>query len=214
MTQFSKGAPEGVLIIEDFLDVDTMTTLRSYADCQIGVINKVEVAQEDGRLKVQRHEGFTSDRIYVKGIDKIARKICDDVFGKVIPQNYGAEMEWYEYPHIIRYRKGGNYKPHSDADSWDPDKIDWIRSVDRDYSAIIYFNDAFEGGGLYFPGHDYRIQPKPGLLVCFPSGGRYEHTAEKVISGNRYAFVTWAAAVGTHRVFEKPRSDIVYMRGR
>lgn len=214
MAQLTKGAPDGVLIIENFIDAETMAALRAYADCQIGVINKVEIAQEDGRLKVQRHEGFTSDRIYVKGIDKLARKICGDIFGKVIPQYYGAEIEWYEYPHIIRYRKGGNYKPHSDADSWDPDQIEWVRSVDRDYSGVLYFNDAFEGGGLYFPGHDYRIQPKPGLLACFPSGGLYEHTAEPVISGNRYAFVTWAAAVGGPRVFEEPRGDIVYIGNR
>ena len=206
--------PDKVLIIEHFIDDNTMGKLRGFADAEIGKIAKVEVDQGDGRLAVLRHDGFSSDRIDANKIEETALGICDEIFGRVIPEHYGAEIDYYEYPHILRYRKGGNYKPHSDADYWDEDKKDWIRNVDRDYSAILYFNNEFEGGSLYFPRLDYRVHPAAGMLVCFPSGGLYEHTAEPVITGNRYALVTWAAAHGTPRVFDTPRGEVIFMENR
>lgn len=212
MNHYNATAPEGVLIFENYLDTETMTVLKQFADGQIGVINKIELAQEDGRLAMQKFEGFSSDCIYLGNLQETALGICADIFGKVIPEHYGAKIEFYEYPHIIRYRKGGQYVPHADADSWDTDAGRWRRNVDRDYSAILYFNDGFEGGGLYFPDHDFRIQPKPGLLVCFPSDSRFVHTAEPVTQGNRYAFVTWAAARNGPRLFDEPRGHVVYLR--
>lgn len=206
--------PGNVLIIKNFLDDQVIAELRDFADGEIGKIAKVEVDQGDGRLAVLRHEGFSSDRIDANKIEGTALGICDRIFGEVIPGHYGDEIDYYEYPHILRYRKGGNYKPHSDADYWDEDRNEWVRNVDRDYSAVLYFNDEFEGGSLYFTRLDYRLSPEAGMLVCFPSGGLYEHTAEPVVTGSRYALVTWAAAKGAARVFSTPRGEVRYIDER
>ena len=203
--------PDGVLIIEDFLDSDTAAELKHFTEGEIGIINKEDVKTEDGTLRVTRSKGLVSERIYTRKISATATAICDRVFGEVIPQHYGVNIEWYEFPHIIRYRAGGRYVPHADADARKNEQSDWFRNVDRDFSAIIYFNDSYEGGTLYFPNHDFRIKPEPGMLVCFPSDHRYIHTAEPVLSGVRYAFVTWAAAIGTPRVLDKPGGDVVYL---
>lgn len=203
--------PDGVLIIRDFLNADNIAALKYFADGQIGIINKEEVTQEDGKLTIRQNEGLASERIYLREINDTALGICDEIFGRIIPEHYGASIEWYEYPHIIRYRKGGKYIPHADADVRDDGTREWIRNVDRDYSAIIYINDGFEGGSLYFPELDFRVEPRPGMLVCFPSNGRYEHTAEPVIAGIRYAFVTWAAARETRRVQGNSRGEIVFL---
>jgi len=206
--------PDAIVIIEEFVDADTMSAIVDYADGQIGLINKVGVVEPDGRLGATRNDGFSSDRIYATGIHDLATEICNKIFGEVIPDNYGHEVEWYEYPHIIRYRIGGNYGAHADSENWDDEKSAWVRGVNRDYSAILYINDQFEGGPLYFPQHDFRVFPKPGLLVCFPSDGRYVHQAEPVTRGIRYAFVTWAAAQGTPRASNQQPDEfeLVYMK--
>ncbi len=200
-----------ILVIEDFLDHQTIQKLKYFADGEIGIINKEDVKSPDGALEVKKSKGLVSERIYTNKISETANAICENVFGTVIPQYYGARIEWYETPHIIRYRAGGKYVPHSDADELKDNQSGWSRIMERDFSAIIYFNEGFEGGQLFFPNQDYRITPRPGMLVCFPSDHRFIHTAEPVLSGIRYAFVTWAAAVGTERIFDKPRGEIVYL---
>ena len=59
-----------------------------------------------------------------------------------------------------------------------------------DLSGVIYLNDNFTGGELYFPELDHSYTPKSGSLVIFPSP--YIHQINKVISGYRYAIPLWA----------------------
>lgn len=211
LAMHNSSVPAGILIVEDFLDSDTVSKLKYFADGEIGIINKEDIKLADGNLDVIKSEGLNSERIYTRKIHDTATGICDELFGSVIPKHYGTKIEWYEHPHIIRYRKGGRYVPHADADARKDDQSEWFRNVERDFSAIIYFNEGYEGGCLFFPDYNYRLQPKPGMLACFPSDHRYIHTAEPVTSGVRYAFVTWAAAFDTERIFDKPRGEIVYL---
>ena len=83
---------------------------------------------------------------------------------------------------------------HSDSEYWDEGSHTWKRSLDRDYSILIYLNEGFEGGALFFPNFDYRIAPKRGMMIAFPSDHRYLHAAEPLISGKRFAVVSWAKA--------------------
>jgi predicted 2-oxoglutarate/Fe(II)-dependent dioxygenase YbiX len=129
--------------------------------------------------------------------------IVDDVFRHRVKQHYGVDIEWFEFPHILRYREGGNYRPHSDADKWNPQTKSWDRTMDRDYSAIIYLNSEFSGGTIAFPHLNLRIQPRTGMLVIFPSDHRFVHTAEPTLSGTRYALVTWSAKQGGERVMNR-----------
>jgi len=55
-----------------------------------------------------------------------------------------------------------------------------------DYGSIIYLNDNYEGGELFFPKYDIFIKPKPGTLIFFPSTNMYAHGVTEVVSGVRY----------------------------
>ena len=123
---------------------------------------------------------------------------------------YGDELEWFEWPDVLEYGPGGRYDLHADADLRDPATGAWRRVVDRDYSMLIYLNDEFTGGAIEFPRLDYRLQPRRGMLVAFPSDHRYVHAALPVESGMRYVIVSWAAAVGSPRVKPPPVSGVVW----
>lgn len=43
------------------------------------------------------------------------------------------------------------------------------------FSAVLYLNDNFEGGGLGFPNQDVFIMPKAGSVIVFPSVQPYVH---------------------------------------
>ncbi len=55
-----------------------------------------------------------------------------------------------------------------------------------DYGSIIYLNDEYEGGELFFPKYNIHLKPKPGTLVFFPSTNMYAHGVTEVTEGIRY----------------------------
>jgi len=104
-----------------------------------------------------------------------------------------ADLHGFQHPvshegiDLLRYKKGGFYKPHVDS------------SADgfRKYSIVTFLNNDYEGGHLRFfckgkNGDEYfDIQPEPGKCVVWPSTYLFMHAALPVIEGTRYAMVSW-----------------------
>lgn len=107
---------------------------------------------------------------------------------------FDVKTDSSEAPQMLRYGPGGHYKPHVDAESLFNNNgiVEWRRSVDRDISFIFYLNDDYEGGELVFPSLNLSIIPKKGMFVAFPSSHHFLHGVKPVISGERFAIVTWA----------------------
>uniref|UniRef100_A0A7M4EEJ6 procollagen-proline 3-dioxygenase n=1 Tax=Crocodylus porosus TaxID=8502 RepID=A0A7M4EEJ6_CROPO len=66
----------------------------------------------------------------------------------------------------------------------------------RDYSGILYLNDDFKGGELFFTELDAvtvtaQVRPKCGRLVAFSSGGENPHGVWAVTRGRRCAIALW-----------------------
>lgn len=57
-------------------------------------------------------------------------------------------------------------------------------------SFIGILNDDFDGGELVFF-DDYKIPPKKGDLIIFPSCFMFPHKVNKITNGTRYSFVAW-----------------------
>jgi hypothetical protein len=58
------------------------------------------------------------------------------------------------------------------------------------YATIIYINDEYLDGELFFPNLDIELKPKPGTLLIFPGNEEYEHGVRVVGEGPiRYVLV-------------------------
>lgn len=56
-----------------------------------------------------------------------------------------------------------------------------------EYSSVIYLNDEYEGGNIYFPAQGFSIKPKKYSAIFFPGNDiKYLHGVSKITSGNRY----------------------------
>ena len=53
----------------------------------------------------------------------------------------------------------------------------------RAFSGVIYLNDEYEGGELYFTALDIAVKPKRGMFVAFTGGFHHEHAVLRVMSG-------------------------------
>lgn len=78
---------------------------------------------------------------------------------------------------ISRYFEGRFMGPHTD--SHESDERPTI-------SVVMYLNDDYEGGELYFREQDISIKAKAGDIVIFPSKAPYFHESKPVISGSKY----------------------------
>lgn len=58
------------------------------------------------------------------------------------------------------------------------------------YATILYINDDYVNGELFFPNKDLSLRPKPGDLLFFPGNEEYEHGVRHVGDGPiRYVIV-------------------------
>lgn len=82
---------------------------------------------------------------------------------------------------LVKYTEGQFFKEHSDGGE----------GVNRKLSIVIYLNDDYEGGEIYFRNQNLTMKPRAKSMVMFPSTDDFLHEAKPVISGTKYAIVSF-----------------------
>jgi hypothetical protein len=77
---------------------------------------------------------------------------------------------------IYKYSQNATMGPHVD---WNDDN-NYL-----EYTIVVYLNDDYEGGELYFNEFDIKLKPKAGSIVMYPSVKPYTHESLKVVSGRK-----------------------------
>jgi hypothetical protein len=81
----------------------------------------------------------------------------------------------------------------------------------KHYAALLYLNDDYEGGEIYFPQHDYfEYKPKPGSIVILEGNIDYMHGVKKVSTGTRYTVTNFwtknskaSSKIATDRIMKR-----------
>ncbi len=85
-------------------------------------------------------------------------------------------------PFIARWLVGNFQIPHYDKYFF----------PNYDIGSIIYLNDEYLGGEVFFPQHDIEKRPIAGNALAFPGDEHYMHGVKEVTSGCRYTIpVFW-----------------------
>ena len=100
----------------------------------------------------------------------ITSPIEDNIDVKQMP-----ERTWIEQKNMLvrKYTEGSFMFPHNDGGSPSPS-----------FTALLWFNEDFEGGELEFPDLDLIIKPEAGSVLVFPS--QLQHGVKTLISGERF----------------------------
>ncbi len=83
---------------------------------------------------------------------------------------------------LVQWREGMFMQPHADRANPDGSPHGMPH---RDFASIVYLNDDYAGGELYFPRLDMLMKPTAGMLVAFTGGWHHEHAVLSVRSGLR-----------------------------
>lgn len=105
-----------------------------------------------------------------------AVKACVDDYGHY----WGVGIMSYEAFNFVKYEGAGtHFKIHADHGPT------YVTTV----SIVVYLNNDYEGGEIWFPRFELSIKPKAGDIVVFPSTYVYEHASQDMISGTKYSVV-------------------------
>lgn len=179
---------DNIKIINNFIDLDDLKVIQKF----LPTINEWMDAgenqyAEDGTCTYD--SSYWSDR---QCSWDIIQRINIEVFN--IVDKYIQKMKVYledcfnvqlstRPPVIIKWRPGMAQRPHADKQMNDgrPNPFPTY-----DINSLIYYNDDFKGGELYYPEYDLIIKPQPGLGVAHPGDINYLHGVKPIISGERY----------------------------
>lgn len=205
-----RAPPHGVHLVRGFLDGDSCRALvESLADRPGQPLGMFSVKAESDSMEAEYHAGRITDDIDPGESRERVNAHVERAWREVIAPAVGRRFAWFEAPGVMRYRVGGRYNTHADSEIYIPQRLAWLKNIDRDTSLLLYLNEEFEGGGLEFVTFNYRYRPRTGDLVFFPSDHRYLHRALPVTAGTRWVIVSWAAFVDEPRVLEAPVPGVI-----
>lgn len=98
-----------------------------------------------------------------------------------VKNNYPGPFQEYDDSkmHIAKFEKGHGMHEHFDS------------TKPNDITTLIYLNENYEGGDIYFPELNISIKPQEGDLLCFPDTPDFVHGVKPIISGTRYTAPRW-----------------------
>lgn len=164
-------------IINNYLDRFTLNALQEYARSES--VPWVDTGDIWAGRFVHLH---LIDNVAIK---EIIETISTDV-AELIAQNTGDKVA-VETCQLVRWRIGDQLDPpHADAENLDGSKHPYPQ---RHYSALVYLNNDFEGGQIFFPNHNLTPEINPGMLVQFTGKAEDLHGVTRVMSGIRYTIV-------------------------
>jgi len=108
-------------------------------------------------------------------------------------------------PTVTCYVEKWQFSKWSTGDQLDPPHADNCeldgsdnKSPWRNYGFVLYLNDDFEGGELFYPNYNLSIKPKPGMLAVHTAGLECMHGVKQVTKGIRHTLISFATNKKAH----------------
>jgi prolyl 4-hydroxylase len=183
-----------IVCFDDFLTDPECEALISLAE-DSGQISRSTVVQDhDGVLTVD-HRRSSEQAWFARGqtplIAQIEARIADVLR---YPATHGEGLQ------VLRYRDGGEYRPHFDF--FDPKLGGSAKHLavggQRVATLILYLSDVAQGGATAFPDIGLTVRPKRGSALLFANltpdrqvDRRTLHAGLPVLSGCKYIATKW-----------------------
>jgi hypothetical protein len=149
-------------IVENFIDPEDILLLNDLIEKE-KIFNKFIIDASDNRIFEWNPD--YSEAIYL--VKKYSKKIIKD-----------QDL----YPHValfVKYLPGAFIPVHTDIMS---DKC-----LDDKLAVVLYFNDDYYGGEIYFPLLNKEYKTKSGSAIYYPiTDKEFEHGVNPVMGGEKY----------------------------
>lgn len=193
---------EHVLFIEDFITKEELDIILKIIDTTPNEDWFIEYTKNLSRFCMEKFGRDDVDNLVAEGKFEITQgwedknlNICHEEISKTLQRRLtellklaDPSLELGGFGTLQRMQKGVQLKEHTDQNT-DP-------SIK--YAAILYINDNYKGGTLFFKNKENSdLRPKPGTLLIFPGNEEYEHGVRHVEEGPiRYVTVGFMKTIG------------------
>jgi hypothetical protein len=144
----------------------------------------IEICEEILSIKGSPNKNdneFWSNRVHENAqITSIAKPFRDKIIS-VIEKEYSISVSPKNEPGVVHWGPGVEMGLH----------VDDLGKESYHMASLIYLNEDYDGGEIYFQTHDVTIKPKTGDLVMFPGNLNYAHKVLPVLRGDRYTMPFW-----------------------
>jgi predicted 2-oxoglutarate/Fe(II)-dependent dioxygenase YbiX len=166
--------PSNIVIKENFIDEKHLNKIITYCNS----ITEWETKSQLGTDSLHTWEKLSSGSSEVFEI----LQECVNNVQREVEYKFGRFLESTK-PGIRKWNPGEHQGVHADGET----AAGWPGyNYIVDYGSILYLNDDYEGGELFFPKYNIHIKPKPGTLIFFPSTNMYAHGVTEVTDGVRF----------------------------
>jgi hypothetical protein len=185
---------DDVLVVNNFLSKEELSTLFDIINNTPEEDWLIEYTTNLKRFCIEKFGRDDVDNLVAEGKfeitqgwqDKNLSLIKYDISDKIsqriqkILLKANPEIQFASTKTLQRMQDGVELKPHTDQHT-DP-------SIQA--ATILYLNDDYSNGELFFVNKNLELKPKPGSLLVFPGTEEFEHGVRKVGSGPiRYVLV-------------------------
>lgn len=166
--------PANIVIKENFISSAHLEEIMQYCHSATDWISKSELGTDSihGSDEIEKNSPYIFS-IMQGYINNVQREV-EYKFGRKLESTKPGIRKWFP----------GEYQDlHADGETaggWPG--YNYI----VDYGSIMYLNDDYEGGEIFFPKYDIQLKPKPGTLIFFPSTNMYAHGVTEVTDGIRF----------------------------
>ena len=180
----ARAAPREILAIEYFLNRSQCELIRAAFNTSRGRLaaNPVDPFWSDRLLWFDQIDPFA---IGAKAVMQQARF----VIAYRIAEHFGVEGRLYsDSQQLVLWNEGHSMPVHVDNAHPDGSKHG---TPHRDFAAVLYLNEEFEGGEVFFPLQGVRLKPSTGLLIGFRGTAESPHGVTTVRKGERFTMPCW-----------------------
>jgi hypothetical protein len=177
------GIPQNRIVeIRDFVSPETAKSIIDYVESYSEVWGDIAFYGSSGmgiRPDDPRLAEYNLPPMFFETLRKKFQEAIELVFDREVVANTSHAQKW---------DVGGFAAPHSDNSDFDgtPNAFEINK-----YVGILYLNDNYEGGELYFPDHQIEFKPSAYSYICFPGGVENIHGVREILEGTRYTMVSF-----------------------
>jgi predicted 2-oxoglutarate/Fe(II)-dependent dioxygenase YbiX len=161
---------EGLIVhVKNFVTPDKIKVLNDYLD-SMEVKKFKDVFYFNGSGDEYKNQTEIKDASVIEKMNELDLLIKDFIKDQYLKKT-GFELSKYSWTRpleLVRWRVNSFLAAHSDG-SDEPEDFPLMK-----IGSLIYLNDEYEGGELYFNDYKITIKPNPGDLVIFPNHYMHE----------------------------------------
>jgi predicted 2-oxoglutarate/Fe(II)-dependent dioxygenase YbiX len=171
-----------IVEIPNFVTPEEAQSMIDYFESKAEMWGDIAFYGSSGMGIMQDDEDTKTFGLYPTFFQELTQKYkeaVEIVFGRLVKPNTSHAQKW---------DVGGFASPHSDNSDFDGNPTSF--QINK-YVGILYLNDNYDGGNLYFPDHEIDFKPAAYSFITFPGGIENVHGVSEITSGTRYTMVSF-----------------------